>query len=42
MLALSIDRSWNSNNLDKIWVDREADYIDLNTFSEKLCKKEGL
>lgn len=38
MLALSIDRMWNSNNLDKIWVDREADYIDLNTYSEKLCR----
>jgi hypothetical protein len=30
MFALSIDRSWNTNNLEKRWIDRESDYIDLN------------
>lgn len=42
MLALSVDRSWNSENLDKIYINKEADYIDLNAFSQKLCRAEGL
>jgi hypothetical protein len=39
-LAFSSDREWK-NNLDKMWIDREADYLDLGYISKNLCKSKG-
>jgi hypothetical protein len=34
MLSFSNDRVWDSNNLDKVWIDKESDYLDLKYVSK--------
>lgn len=41
MLSFSNNRVWNEKNLEKLWIDKESDSLDLKYVSELLCKKEG-
>jgi hypothetical protein len=41
MLSLSNDRVWTEKNLEKLYIDRESDYLDLKHASTILCSKEA-